>query len=115
MDKINAVSTFEKVYDMLGNNDTANMLSLIRETWDGDKEALSAQFIEGFGKFYSLYGKKVNKTRFIKVFSNVPAIDITSAVNKQASLGMTKADRLVLKFREMYNYRYKNKLPEPSL
>ena len=52
--------------------------------------------------------------RFIKVFSSVPAIDITSEINKQAPLGMTKADRMVLKLREMYNYRYKNKLPEPN-
>lgn len=112
--KINAVSTFEKVYDMLGNNDTANMLALIKEIWDGDKEALSSQFLEGIGKFYSIYKGKMNTKRFVKVFSDVPAIDITSAVNKQASLGMTKADRMVLKFREMYNYRYKNKLPEPN-
>ena len=112
--KINAVATFEKIYDTLKPSKTYEMLSLIYACWDGDKEATSSVFLSGMADFYKLYGDKINIKRFVKIFSSVRAITITQAASSNVSRAYSKDRKVTMELVALYNKGLKNKLPEPN-
>lgn len=111
--RISCVGTFEKVYDLLGSENTNIMLKLMKETWSDDKESITATFIGGMGEFFKLYGDKIDRNRFVKVFSKKPVAEIVKA-SYNDSAAFTKTDRVVRAICDVYNYRNKNKLPDIS-
>lgn len=112
--RIACVSTFEKVYDKIGSEQTNVMLKLMNATWKDDKEAISGTFLAGMGEFFKLYGDKIDKTRFVKVFSKKSVAEIVKA-SYNDSAAFTKTDRVVRAIRDVYNYRNKKKLPDISM
>lgn len=113
--KINAVGTFKKIYNNLGSPNTFDMLSLIKQNWDGDSEAVRSTFLEGMADFYSLYGNQISAKRFNKVFGGVKAIDIITVVNKNPSKTWTKPRKMTMEMVAMYNKGIQKKLPEDIL
>lgn len=111
--RIACISTFEKVYDKLGNEDTNAMLKLMREVWDGDKNATSSAFLSGMGEFYRLYGDKIKPKRFVKVMSQVAAIDVLNEAAR-THIAATKSDKVTSVLVDHYNYMCKTKLPALS-
>lgn len=111
--RILCVSTFEKVYDLIGSENTNVMLKLMKETWKDDKDSISATFIGGMGEFFHLYGDKFDRNKFVKVFSKKPVAEIVKA-SYSDSAAFTKTDRVVRAICDVYNYRNKNKLPDIS-
>ena len=111
--RITCISTFERVYDKLGNEDTNAMLKLVKEIWDGDKNATSSTFLSGMGEFYRLYGDKIKPKRFVKVMSQVSVIDVLNEAARTHIMS-SKSDRVVNVLVQYYNYMCKNKLPSLS-
>lgn len=112
--RIACVSTFEKVYDKIGSEKTNVMLKLMNSTWKDDKEAVSGTFLAGMGEFFKLYGDKIDRNRFVKVFSKKPVAEIVKA-SYNDSAAFTKTDRVVRAICDVYNYRNKKKLPDISM
>lgn len=111
--RILCISTLEKVYDAIGSENTNVMLKLMKETWGNDKDSITATFIGGMGEFFKLYGDKIDRNRFVKVFSKKPVAEIVKA-SYNDSAAFTKTDRVVRAICDVYNYRNKNKLPDIS-
>lgn len=61
-------ATLEEVYDELGDIDFVEMLKLLHNVCDGNKNSLQATFLKGFSKFYVAYKSSIIEKEFKKVF-----------------------------------------------
>ena len=75
-DVITPISTVEKIYSEMNNIEFISCLKLLKDTWDGNKDSLSAAFIKGMIKFYQTYSSEFDAERFINVLSKVDPKDI---------------------------------------
>ena len=81
--RVHMTTTPSKVLDKLGQVDFERFLTLLYDTWNGDKNFLSQRFINGFCNFYENYKNEINDKLFIKRLSLLTKdeIDLTLAMN----------------------------------
>lgn len=59
-------STPSKILDKLGQVDFERFLTLLYNTWNGDKDFLSQRFMNGFCDFYENYKNEIDDKLFVK-------------------------------------------------
>lgn len=64
--RIHMTTTPSKILDKLGQIDFERFLTLLYNTWNGDKDFLSQRFMNGFCDFYENYKKEIDDKLFVK-------------------------------------------------
>lgn len=64
--RIHMTTTPSKILDKLGQVDFERFLTLLYNTWNGDKDFLSQRFLNGFCDFYENYKKEIDDKLFVK-------------------------------------------------
>lgn len=64
--RIHMTTTPSKILDKLGQVDFERFLTLLYNTWNGDKDFLSQRFMNGFCDFYENYKKEIDDKLFVK-------------------------------------------------
>lgn len=64
--RIHMTSTPSKILDKLGQVDFERFLTLLYNTWNGDKDFLSQRFMNGFCDFYENYKNEIDDKLFVK-------------------------------------------------
>lgn len=59
-------TTPSKILDKLGQIDFERFLTLLYNTWNGDKDFLSQRFMNGFCNFYENYRDEIDDKLFVK-------------------------------------------------
>lgn len=67
--RIHMTTTISKILDRLGQDDFERFLTLIYNTWNGDKDFLSRNFMSGFCNFYENYRNEIDDELFVKRLS----------------------------------------------
>lgn len=107
--RICALTTLNRVYNSLGDDDYAEMLSIIKDAWGGDAVSYSAEILKGMFIFYSTYKGQYNKKRLLTQLSKVSPSVIIREGKASTAPGFSKYARQIL---NAYNYQTKNKLPD---
>lgn len=107
--RICALTTLNRVYNSLGDDDYAEMLSIIKEAWGGDTVSYSAEILKGMFIFYSTYKGQYNKKRLLTQLGRVSPSVIIREGKASTAPGFSKYARQIL---NAYNYQTKNKLPD---
>lgn len=81
--RIHMTTTPSKVLDKLGQVDFERFLTLLYDTWNGDKNFLSQRFFNGFCNFYENYKNEIDDKLFVKrlCLLTKDEIDLTLAMN----------------------------------
>lgn len=90
---INAGQTLENVFVDMGLENFEKCITLHKLIWDGDRKSLTAPFLLGLKKFFTIYSDEIESKRFITAFKTknkyISANDIikdaTSSVLKKTS------------------------------
>ncbi len=64
--RIHMTTTPSKILDKLGQIDFERFLTLLYNTWNGDKDFLSQRFMNGFCNFYENYRNEIDDKLFVK-------------------------------------------------
>ena len=64
--RIHMTTTPSKILDKLGQIDFERFLTLLYNTWNGDKDFLSQRFMNGFCNFYENYRDEIDDKLFVK-------------------------------------------------
>lgn len=64
--RIHMTTTPSKILDKLGQVDFERFLTLLYNTWNGDKDFLSQRFMNGFCDFYENYKNEIDDKLFVK-------------------------------------------------
>ena len=64
--RIHMTTTPSKILDKLGQIDFERFLTLLYNTWNGDKDFLSQRFMNGFCNFYEYYRNEIDDKLFVK-------------------------------------------------
>ena len=107
--RICALTTLNRVYNSLGDDDYAEMLSIIKDAWDGEAVSYSAEILKGMFIFYSTYKGQYNKKRLLTQLGKVSPSVIIREGKASTTPGFSKYARQIL---NAYNYQTKNKLPD---
>ena len=107
--RICALTTLNRVYNSLGDDDYAEMLSIIKDAWDGEAVSYSAEILKGMFIFYSTYKGQYNKKRLLTQLGKVSPSVIIREGKASTAPGFSKYARQIL---NAYNYQTKNKLPD---
>lgn len=107
--RICALTTLNRVYNSLGDDDYAEMLSIIKDAWGGDAVSYSAEILKGMFIFYSTYKGQYNKKRLLTQLGRVSPSVIIREGKASTAPGFSKYARQIL---NAYNYQTKNKLPD---
>lgn len=71
INRITAVSKTFKIYKSVSKSDFVEILSLIKESWDGIPESLNTEIIGGMGIFYKAYKDEYKRNMLINQLSKV--------------------------------------------
>lgn len=107
--RICALTTLNRVYNSLGDDDYTEMLSIIKDAWGGDAVSFSAEILKGMFIFYSTYKGQYNKKRLLQQLGKVSPAVIIREGKASTAPGFSKYARQIL---NAYNYQTKNKLPD---
>lgn len=107
--RICALTTLNRVYNSLGDDDYAEMLSIIKDAWGGDAVSYSAEILKGMFIFYSTYKGQYNKKRLLTQLGRVSPSVIIREGKASTAPGFSKYARQIL---NAYNFQTKNKLPD---
>lgn len=107
--RICALTTLNKIYNALGDDDYKALLSLIHDTWGGDEVSYSSEMLKGMYVFYTTYKGQFNRARFIKACGKTSASVIIREGKASTAPGFAKYARQIWNF---YNYGTKNRLPD---
>ena len=112
-DTIGAVGTLYQVYDSFGVEVLRQTLSLIRETWPNDGDALLGKVIEGVAVFVNKHHGNENfrKDRFVGRLNRIPASTIyRRAASRRDAAGGSLPHHLADILVEEYNRNTKARL-----
>ena len=113
---IAAVSACQRIYKKAGHIGFAQVLRILRETWNGDASSLSVQMLSGLGTFIKLYADEFNEKILINGLKELNPSEIEAeAFGKISSIKALRSDSAcehVSKIMwQIYNKRAKTKLP----
>lgn len=107
--RICALTTLNKIFNALGDDDYKALLSLIHDTWGGDAVSYSSEMLKGMYVFYTTYKGQFNRARFVKACGKTSASVIIREGKASTAPGFAKYARQIWNF---YNYGTKNRLPD---
>ena len=101
-------STPHRIFKELGVERFEDYLTLLYITWNGDKNFLSRDFMNGFYEFYKAYRDDIDVKIFKKRLSIFNKNDIDNALSMN---GKDKSRKIAIKIFQKYN---KNKRIYPN-
>lgn len=106
---ITAVRELQNIYNKHSNSHLYNTLLLIKRTWGGERESLSAKTIKGVSEFTKVYEKEYefSKEIFIKQLSKVTAKQILAESRTDLSTNSVNV-RVMNVLLKYYNARLRN-------
>jgi len=111
MNKVTALSALTKVYMRRTNNEFIEILTVLRQSWDGISESFTRELLLGMDKFYEHYYGKFKKQDLVSSLSKVTPNAIIregKSLNSSVTSNITYA-RLILR---TYNTNRRNKLED---
>lgn len=109
--RIIATSTLFKAYNKLGYQQYVDMLTAIKEAWNGNADSLSQQIISGMTTFYATYGGNFKREDLVSSLRNTRPIDII-----REGKGIIRGNGYAKEILKTYNVRRKSRrLPEDKL
>ena len=109
--RIVCFNTIAKSYDKLGAKQFVRMLTLIKNTYHGDRDSFSKRMIDGMTEFMMLYSKDFSDKVFVDKLRRTTPIKIIeeAMTDKLSPNNAIKVAKVIFKY---YNARQKNyKLP----
>lgn len=107
--KICALTTLNRIYNSVSEEDYTEILSLIRDTWEGDEASYSAEMLKAMYIFVTTYKGQYNRKAFVERCSRVSPTVIIREGKASTDSGFAKYTRQILK---AYNAKAKNRLPD---
>lgn len=107
--KIVALTTLNRCYHALGEDEYRNMLWLIKETWGGDEMSWNSEMLKGMFIFMTTYKGQFLYKNFVERVGKVSPTVIIREAKASTDPGFAKYARQILK---AYNYKAKNRLPD---
>jgi hypothetical protein len=103
---INAGQTLEKVFKDMGIEKFEKCIILHKLIWDGDKKSLTAPFLIGLRKFFTVYDDEIEAKRFVSAFKTKNKYITANDIIKDATnsvLKKTSDIKYAWTFAEYYN------------
>lgn len=107
--RIHMTATPHRIFKELGNNGFEDFLTLLYKTWNGNKDFLGRDFMNGMYEFYKEYKNDINEKKFMERLSILTKDEVDSAISK--SNRKDKAKIVAVKIFQKYN---KNKRTYPN-
>lgn len=101
--KICAVRSLLNVLQSSGKDGALDVLRVLRSTWDGDKESLKGEMIEGMDLLLKTYGNSINHDRVVQKLKMVQPYKIIAEANAE-SAGGRKRKRVARVMLRHYNH-----------
>lgn len=109
--RILATSALFMCYQKLGAEAYLNMLTVLRDAWYGDQDAVSAQIIRAMTTFYKTYYGQFRSEDLVNALKKVaPSVIIRNGKNFS-----NVKNSYALEIVKLYNMRRKNRLDETKL
>lgn len=107
---INAVECLNSIYKRLGRDNFINVLTVIKNTWNGEKSSLTRGILSGVAFIYEHFNERVTNAKMIEALRrHTPDYYMREAKEMSGPLGRRVA-RVMIK---SYNFQKKsNRLPE---
>lgn len=103
LNDIQCVRQIQRLYRTLGGAEFFSLMNLIKQTWGGDVESLSAQMIGGCATFYKTYRGEFNQKTFVKKLNTVkPSAILREGRSDTSATGDLRFAKIILK---KYNYK----------
>lgn len=111
--RIHMTSTPSKILDKLGQVDFERFLTLLYNTWNGDKDFLSQRFMNGFCDFYENYKNEIDDKLFVKrlCLLTKDEVELTLAMNIKNDKSKVIANSIFNKYNRNKK-KYQNNLLE---
>lgn len=107
-----ATQTLMRAYLSMGSDQFTEMLTTIRQTWNGSPESFSREMINGMSAFYRTYYGRFKPKDFVKSVGRVLPIQIIRE-GKGYNASVTTASAFARVILRVYNHnRTKNRLPD---
>lgn len=108
---IAAIGTVEKIYKKYGAQGLKEVLTLVRDLWDGERYSLNNQMLEGIAEFLNIYRGDTNFGRkiLIRQLSKVDPIKIVRESKNDTSTSKSTV-RVMNSLFKYYNTRMQKKL-----
>lgn len=107
--KICALTTLNRIFNSVSEFDYIEILSLIRDTWNGDEASYSSEILKAMYIFVTTYKGQYNRKAFVDRCSRVSPTVIIREGKASTDSGFAKYTRQILK---AYNAKAKNRLPD---
>lgn len=107
--RICALTTLNRAYNALGEDDYREFLALIRDAWNGDEASLSSEMLKGMYVFYTTYKGQFNRKALVERCSKVSPTVMVREGKASTDPGFAKYARQILR---AYNTKAKNRLPD---
>ena len=102
LNNTNAVAATRYAWKLLGKDNFINILSVIKDTWDGEIGSFSAGMIKGLARVYYTFGNKIkNKDMVTALKRHRPDWYAREAADRKGSLE-TKFAKIIV---DTYNYK----------
>lgn len=102
--RIVAVKTLVDTYERIGKEQTARLIHLINDTWDGKSDGFKGEIIKAVSVILSLYSSELNDALFIKKLSKTDPISlIKMAKNDIATKAKTEVKMARIMITNYYN------------
>ena len=107
--RITCFNTIAKSYDKLGAKQFIRMLTLLKNTYHGDRDSLSKRMIDGMTEFMLLYSKDFSDSIFIAKLSRTTPIKIINEAmsDKLSPNNAIKVAKVIFKYYNARQQKYK--------
>lgn len=109
--RIRAVSALYKAYKALDAGYFIDMLTALKEAWDGDMDAVSAQIINAMSVFYRTYGGNFKRDDLVNSLKKIKP----AAIIRNGRVYGNKSNAYVREIVKAYNNRRRIRLDETLL
>lgn len=115
--RIHMTTTVARILDKLGQVDFERFLTLLYNTWNGDKDFISQLFLNGFCNFYENYKNEIDDKLFVQrlSFLKKSEIGVALATNPNQEKQIVVANCIFNKYNKKEKRPYsKNTLLQPK-
>ena len=110
--KVTAVSTLMKLYLKMPRTDFIEMLTTIREAWNGTPESLCREILVGMERFFSTYSGRFNPKELAKNLKKVNPAQIVREAKSVGAAALTSASYARIILRVYNSGRSTKRLPD---
>lgn len=94
--RIVAVSSLYRAFNLLSPPAFVDMLSIIKEVWDGSPDSLSGDIIGGMAAFYAAYGGKFKRKMLVEKLKRKSPVEIVRDGKVSNASGAKRFARVIL-------------------